>query len=160
MTSEPAPRALEQLVGSWTTEATHPSLPGSVVRGTVAVEWLEGERFLIHRSRSEHPAFPDAISILGFAGSDRVGDATGNRPTANGAPELTMHYFDSRGVSRVYDTSIDKHAWCISRVAPGFSQRFIGTFADGGDTITGLWRLCEDDIHWSDDLRITYRRVS
>jgi len=34
-------------VGKWTTEATHPAFPGSVVRGQVAFDWLEGEKFLI-----------------------------------------------------------------------------------------------------------------
>lgn len=41
----------------------------------------------------------------------------------------------------------------------GTSQRFTGTFANGGNTIDGLWQLCEDDVHWNDALAITYRRV-
>jgi hypothetical protein len=40
---------------------------------------------------------------------------------------------------------------------PWFSQ-FTGSFADGGDTIASRWQLCRDDIHWDDDLPITYRR--
>ena len=27
-----------------------------------------------------------------------------------------------------------------------------------GDTIVGQWQLCRDDLHWADDLQITYRR--
>ena len=69
-----------------------------------------------------------------------------------------MHYYDSRGVFRAYDTSATADSWRIWRNAPGFSQRFTGTFADGGDTIAGLWQLCEDDVNWADDLQITYRR--
>jgi hypothetical protein len=34
----------------------------------------------------------------------------------------------------------------------------MGTFNDGGNTMAGLWRACEDDVHWADDLQITYRR--
>jgi len=41
-----------------------------------------------------------------------------------------------------------------SRLAPGFSQRFTGTFASDGHTIDGLW----DDVNWKNDLQITYRR--
>lgn len=44
------------------------------------------------------------------------------------------------------------------RTAPGFSQRFTGTFADGGDTIVGRTELCQDDTHWEYDLQIIYRR--
>ncbi len=30
-------------MGTWTTEGTHPAVPGVVVRGTATIEWLEGE---------------------------------------------------------------------------------------------------------------------
>jgi hypothetical protein len=69
-----------------------------------------------------------------------------------------MHYFDSRGVSRVYEMSIDDAEWRIWRNAPGFSQRFTGSLAEGGNTVVGRWQLNEDDVHWNDDLAITYRR--
>jgi hypothetical protein len=71
-----------------------------------------------------------------------------------------MHYFDSRGVFRVYEVSIDDKAWRCWRDAPGFSQRFTGNFAEDGDSISGCWQLSRDDVHWDDDLRITYRRRS
>lgn len=158
MTTEPALELLNRLVGTWTTEATHPLLPGVIVRGTVTVEWLEGERFLIHRGRTEHPDFPDAISIIGFTEHDRIDKSANADATAAGKPQLTLHYFDSRGVFRLYDASIDDRSWQYWRQAPGFSQRFTGTFAEGGDVIVGMSQLCEDDVHWKDDLEITYRR--
>jgi hypothetical protein len=71
---------------------------------------------------------------------------------------LSMHYFDSRGVCRVYDTLIDADTWRLWRHAPGFSQTFVGEFADDGDTVLGLWRMCTDGANWSDDLRVVYRR--
>jgi hypothetical protein len=157
MTPETALKLLAKLVGTWSTEATHPALPGVVVRGTAAAEWLEGGRFLIQRTRTEHPDFPDAISIIGFTDRDRV-DGSGAAPAAHAEQQLSMHYFDSRGVFRLYDASIDQAAWHYQRVAPGFSQRFTGTFADGGDTIVGVSQLCRDDVHWIDDLKISYRR--
>jgi hypothetical protein len=158
MTSEPSLRAFNRLLGTWTTEATHPAFPGSVVHGTANVEWLEGERFLIHRARTDHPDFPDSISIIGFADRDRVDNAPGRDPAAAREPQLSMHYYDSRGVFRVYSVGIDAESWRIWRDAPGFSQRFTGTFADGGDSLVGRWQLCTDDSHWEDDLQITYRR--
>jgi hypothetical protein len=151
MTAEQTLKLLERLVGIWVTEATHPALPGVVVHGTTTIEWLEGKQFLIVRGRSGHPDFPDSVSILGFTDRDRA-DAT------HTASQLTMHYFDSRGVFRLYTAAIDETTWRYSREAPGFSQRFTGTFADDGATIVGRSQLCEDDVHWNDDLAITYRR--
>ena len=158
MTSDPTLELLNRLVGTWTTQATHPTVPGVVVHGTAIIEWLEGERFLIHRARTDHPDFPDAISIIGLTGRDRIDSATGTPPMAAGTSQLRMHYFDSRGVFRVYEVSMDDASWRLWRDAPGFSQRFTGTLADRGDTIVGRWQLCRDDLHWDDDLEITYWR--
>ena len=157
MTKSPLLKPLERLVGSWTTEATHPAMPGVVVRGTVVVEWLEGEQFLLHRARTDHADFPDALSVIGDDEQDRADDAAPARD--HGEPRLSMHYFDSRGVFRLYQASADEQAWRFWRDSPGFSQRFTGTFADGGDTIVGVSQLREDDDRWNDDLKITYRRA-
>jgi hypothetical protein len=130
---------LDALVGNWTIEATHPSVPGTVVHGESRFEWLEGGRFLIQRSRNEHPDFPDSIAIIGV-----VDDA------------LSMHYYDSRGVHRIYDVAVDESTWRLARDAPGFSQRLAATIE--GDTIAGTWQLSRDGSTWDDDLAITFRR--
>jgi hypothetical protein len=158
MKAHPKLQLLNQLLGVWTTEGTHPAVPGVVVHGTTTFEWLEGERFLIVRSNTDHPDFPDGISIIGDTGHDRE-SAEGDVMTSHAANEpLRMQYFDSRGVFRVYDVDIDEAAWRWRRESPGFSQQFTGTFADDGDTILGQSQLRRDDIHWADDLRIIYRR--
>ena len=158
MTTEPALKRLNRLVGTWTTEATHPASPGLVVHGTAEITWLEGERFLIYRARTDHPQFPDSISIVGIMDRDRAEDAQTTASKLAAPRRLCMNYFDSRGVSRVYDMSIEDGVWRIWRNAPGFSQRFTGTFADDGDTVDGRWELCQDDVNWEKDLAITYRR--
>lgn len=158
MRPDPALEALDLLAGSWTTQATHPALPGVVVHGTAVIEWLEGKRFLVIRARNDHPDFPDSISIVGFTERDRVGERSDAEPSTPGTTQMHMHYFDSRGVSRVYEASIDDKTWRLQREAPGFSQSFTGTFAPDGGTITGRWQLRQDDVHWEDDLEITYRR--
>ena len=135
-------KSLAALVGEWVTEAAHPMLPGTVVRGRATFEWLEGEQFLVVRTRNEHELFPDAASIIG------------------NTEGLHMHYFDSRGVHRIYTVGFEKNAWKWWRDQPGFSQRFTGTFEDGGRTIEGLSQLCEDGSTWKDDLAITYRRLT
>lgn len=151
---DPELERLDQLVGTWDLQATHPSIPGLVVRGTAEVAWLEGQRFLVHRANMEHPDFPSSISILGRMDRDRVADAH----TGAGEPRLCMHYFDSRGLFRVFELSVGRDAWSLERLAPGFSQRFRGTFVEGGGLIEGRWQLCGDHAHWRDDLEITYRR--
>lgn len=135
----------------------HPLMPGVVVRGTVVIEWLDGRRFLSHRARTDHPDFPDALSIIGDMNHDRVDEAAHALPEVNAAG-LRLHYFDSRGVFRVFDTSVDERAWRYWNEAPGFSQRFTGTFEDGGNTIVGRCQLRQTDGVWKDDLAITYRR--
>ena len=140
-TQTPEVQKLQALVGEWTTEATHPALPGTVVHGRAVFEWLEGEQFLVQRSWADHPDFPDVIAIIGVTEG------------------LSMHYFDSRGVHRVYATSLDDGVWRFWRDASGFSQRFTGTFGDGGDTISGVAQLSRDGSTWEDDLEITFRRV-
>jgi hypothetical protein len=149
---DPALEPLGRLVGTWATEATHPAMPGTIVRGTIEVSWLEGERFLIHRARTDHPAFPDAIAILGIMDRDRAEGAAGG--------PLHMHYFDSRGVFRDYEASADDVAFKFWRIAPGFSQRFTGTYADDGATIVGRSEICREGSRWDDDLAITYRQLS
>jgi hypothetical protein len=135
--------ALSVLIGVWAIEAKHPAYPTTVVPGHTTFEWLEGHRFLIQRSWAEHPDFPDSISVIGVTDE-----------------ELSMHYFDSRGVHRVYRLGLSDGTLRIWREAPGFSQRFAGTVGGDGQTISGLWELSRDDgSTWDDDLEIEFRRL-
>jgi hypothetical protein len=133
--------------------ATHPAFPGKNIPGSSQFEWLDGEQFLIVRSHTDHPDFPDAISI--------IGDTDG----------LRMHYFDSRGVHRLYEVTIADDGWTVSmdRNAPNrsfaassapFSQRLTYAIGDGDREISGASQLCEDGKTWTDDLAITLRRTS
>jgi Pyridoxamine 5'-phosphate oxidase len=121
--------------------ATHPVLAGAVVRGHVTFEWLDGRRFVIQRWRYDHPDVPDAVAVTGVTGG-----------------QLSMHYFDYRGVYRVYGVSLAEDTWRFWRDAPGFSQRFTGILSDDGTTIAGQGQLSRDGSVWEDDLAITYRR--
>jgi hypothetical protein len=132
----------KRLVGTWETEATHPGLPGAVIRGQATFEWLDGHKFVIWRSHYDHPEIPDAIAIIGVTGG-----------------RLSMHYFDVRGVYRVFAVSLDEHQWRFWGDTDGFNQRFTCTLSDDGNTIKGLGELSSDGSSWEDDLAITYRRV-
>ena len=134
-------RSLNALVGEWTSEATHPAFPGLVVTGSATVAWLEGDRFLLQRTQTDHPDFPDALSVLGETDEGFV-----------------SHYFDSRGVHRIYRLSFNDGVWRLWRDEPGFSQRFAGTFDDDGNRIVGVWELSNDGLSWKRDLEVTFTR--
>jgi hypothetical protein len=131
----------DALVGAWEIEATHPAFPSTVVHGTAEFEWLEGQRFLLQRSRTDHPDFPDSLIVYG---ADEEG--------------VSMNYFDSRGVHRIYQVSLSDGVWRMWRHSPGFSQTFSGRLSADGNTIEGRWKLSRDDSTWDDDLAITFRR--
>jgi hypothetical protein len=59
------------------------------VSGQATFEWLEDQPFLIQRSHYDHPEIPDAIAVIGII---------------DGKP--SMHYFDPRGVHRVFAVDI------------------------------------------------------
>jgi hypothetical protein len=134
---------LRALAGTWTTEGAHSLLPDAAIHGETTFEWLDGERFLVMRSHYDHPEIPDAITVTGVVDE-----------------QLTMHYFDSRGVHRVYSVEMSADTWRFWRDDPGFSQEFTGTFSEDGDTITGRGRSSRDGAKWDDDVALTYRRMT
>lgn len=145
---EPDPRVklepFEALIGEWELELTHRMLEGTVVRGRSSYEWLEGGRFLIQRAANEHPDFPDSICVIGVM---------------EGEDDLSMQYFDSRGVHRVYAIGFDGRELTMERDAPGFAQRASAKLSDDGATLAGAWQLNEGDQGFKEDLAFTYRRA-
>lgn len=125
-------------------EIVHPLAPSGIIRGRATFEWLGNRSFLIHRWEVEHPDFPDGIAVIG---RDDSGEA------------WVMHYFDSRGVHRVYATSFRDDQWAIWRVSPGFSQRFTGVLSADGQTISGRWEKSEDGVAWEHDFDTMYRKA-
>ena len=92
---------LDAFVGEWTME--NPFAEG--LHAKCVFEWLQGEQFLIQRWEVDHPDAPDGIAIIGFD-ADKGGYA--------------QHYFDSRGVARVYEMSFEDGVWKLWRdSAPG-----------------------------------------
>jgi hypothetical protein len=105
-----------------------------------------GRTWLIQRWHVDLPEAPDGIAIIG---------------ASDGGPEpLRQHYFDSRGVERIYEMSFDGREWRMWRDEPNpFPQRFIGTLDDEGTTITGRWEKREDGADWDTDFALVYRKA-
>lgn len=131
---------LQPLVGEWEAIVDHPSIERPV-RGRMTVEPLERGGYLIQRSVMDDPVFPAAVSVIG--------------PT-------TMHYFDSRGIARVYDITLEGGALTIERSGPDqdFAQRYTGRFNDDGTTLQGAWEIDEDGTGLVHDFDLTYRRTA
>ena len=136
-------QALEPLVGEWTTEVR---LPGSdeVIRGRTSFEWLEGGGYLIQRSVMDDPVFPRGVMVIGP-------DTSGER--------VVQHYFDSRGVARVYDIGFEDGVLRLSRDDPDFAQRYSGRLSVDGRTVDGAWELCRDGETWEHDFDLSYTRA-
>lgn len=138
------PEDWQILVGTWSIDASHAMLAGEEIRGEMTFEWLDGHRLLIQRSRYDHPDIPDAIALVGV-----IDD------------EMSMHYYDSRGVHRIFSLSFVEGTLRCERSAPApdFSQRLTLTVSGDGNTITGQGELSRDGTSWQGDLAITYRRI-
>jgi hypothetical protein len=76
----------------------------------------------------------------------------------------TQHYFDSRGVVRLYAMTFADGVWTLTRESPDFTpldfrQRFTGRFGADGNTISGAWEKGRDGGEWEHDFALTYRRA-
>src|SRR5207247_6615644 len=86
---DPALESLKAFVGEWSMEADFPGTPPGDVRGRTTFEWMTGERFLVQRWEVPHPDAPDGIAVITLSGEGYL-----------------QHYFDSRGVARLYEMSV------------------------------------------------------
>ena len=137
---------LDALIGEWTMEATPPGGPRWPGEARARFEWLEGRTFVIQRWTVDLPEAPDGIAIIG----------AGDEPDS-----FRQHYFDSRGVARIYEMTLRDGIWRLWRDAPDpFPQRFSATFSEDGATIKGRWEKAEDGLTWETDFDLTYRRVT
>jgi hypothetical protein len=146
----PALERLAVFVGEWSMVAEFKNVPPSDVGARVVFEWMSGKRFLIQRWEVPVPEAPDGIAIIGAD------------PESDG--NFLQHYFDSRGVARVYKMSLSDGVWKLCRDSPDFSpldfsQRYTGTFTDEGTTISGAWEICHDGTTWEHDFDLTYTKV-
>jgi hypothetical protein len=142
------------LVGDWALEAKFPGQEPSGAAGGVMVrsrfEWALDGQFLLQRTEVPIPEAPDSLAIV----------VPGPRPGG-----YTQHYYDSRGVVRLYTMSFTGGVWTLTRESPDFSpldfrQRFTGTFSADGNTITGGWeKSAANGGDWEHDFALTYRRV-
>ena len=141
--------SLAPFIGDWTVEADFPEMDTSGMRASTSFGWLFDRRFVVQRSEIDMPEAPDGHMVI---------TPDPRRPGA-----FRQHYFDSRGVVRLYDMTFDGRIWTLARTEPDFTplefhQRFTGTFNDDGDSIDGQWETSPDGSNWELDFGLTYRR--
>jgi hypothetical protein len=139
---------LEPFVGEWRIEAPAFSLaPELADKARVSFAWTLGGAFLLQRSSIPVPEAPDGLSVIG--------------PDSGGG--YTQHYFDSRGIARLYVMTFDGRGWTLERHSQDFSplafhQRWIGAFNADASTIAGRWETSQDGHVWELDFELVYRR--
>ncbi|AYC41670.1 hypothetical protein [Streptomyces griseorubiginosus] len=137
---------LRVLVGEWVVEAEFPGQEPAA--GRCVFEWEVGGRFLVQWMRAPEPA-PQSMAVVSVEPD-------------SGA--YTQHYFDSRGVVRVYAMTFDGEVWQLLREEADFTplsfrQRFTGRLSADGDSIHGVWERSKDaSAEWETDFGLTYRR--
>jgi hypothetical protein len=136
--------SLRELAGEWELAV---DLPGATdVRGHVLFEMM-GD-VLVQRTTVPVPEAPDSCCLVVTA------DDGG----------YVQHYFDSRGIARLYAMTFDGRTWTLERTKPDFSplgtcQRFTGSISGDGTAIDGEWQSSDDGQEWTRDFRLTYVRV-
>ncbi len=135
--TNPALKNLSRLVGKWDVELIFPADPASKTHVQAAFNWLEEGAFLV-----EHLA--TSTWIMGPDGSTET---------------YSTLYHDERGVSRVYQMSLNGNLWKLWRNSPDFSQRFEGKFSKDDHTITAHWEKSSDGSTWEHDFDLTYTKV-
>lgn len=140
-------RQLDALVGEWVVEADFPGLEAPP--GRCVFDWTLDGRFLVQRTEAPSPA-PASMAVIA------------PEPETGG---YIQHYYDSRGIVRLYAMTFTDGVWQLLRDKPDFSplafrQRFVGRVGAHGDTISGVWeRGSADGLDaWERDFGLVYRR--
>ena len=136
---------LDVLVGEWTQQVTGHGDPTGTDHLRVGA-----------RRRLPPPAVDAPAALPGEPGAS---SSTTSRPAT-----FRQHYFDSRGVTRLYRMTFSGSDWTLLRTEPDFSelsfaQRYIGTIADDGRSVDGRWEQSHDGGEtWEPDFGLRFER--
>jgi hypothetical protein len=142
---------LDALVGRWTVQ---PKVEGV---GTAWTEFAWQDDGLFLRQISDADTMPSTAPQAWRENAPFPTTAVIGLDDAE--DEFTMLYADARGVHRVYRMTLADGVWTMWRYAPGFDQRFTGTFSADGDTVEARWEMSEDGVTWTLDFELIYTRV-
>ncbi|WKA59314.1 hypothetical protein QWY16_03935 [Planococcus shenhongbingii] len=140
-------KRMDFFIGNWNMEVIHPHIQPSPISGQTNFRWLD-EKYVIQRTHINKSEFPDNTIIYDC-----------NPDTG----QYLMHYFDSRGVTRLYSMNLENGVWKWWRNTADFSplkfqQRFTGEVDDTGKTIRSLLEKSDDGVNWERDFEVVYRK--
>ena len=129
--------ALDRLLGIW--ECTmHHSAMSEPVTGRQRYERVLDGTFVLQHYTYDHPDLPGAMALLS---DDRY------------------HYFDVRGIARVFELDVDEAGWSMIRLDDNFSQRSTARFR-GPDVVESIEEVSHDNgVTWQPDFTMAYQRV-
>jgi hypothetical protein len=128
---------LDRLLGTWDITMHHVAMTEPVA-GRQRFERVLDGAFVLQHWTYHHPDFPDAMALWST-------DA--------------CHYFDVRGVVRVFDLTLGEDGWSMVRLDDEFAQRHAARF-DGDDRIETHGELSHDrGKSWQHDFTMTHARV-
>jgi hypothetical protein len=130
--------ALDRLLGTWEVTMHHSDMPEPVT-GRQRYERVLDGAFVLQHWTYDHPDFPDAMALLS---------------------ENRYHYFDVRGITRVFELEVDDGGWSMINLDEEFSQRQTARFR-GPNVIDSTGERSYDAcVTWQPDYRMTYQRVT
>lgn len=145
---------LDIFVGVWAMEARFPGAPAAAdADGPLArsvFEWILQGRYLAQRTEISVPEAPDSLAIVA---------------RGPGEGSYTQHYYDSRGVTRLYAMTFRDGMWTLVRESPDFSaldfaQRYTGRFSPDGNRVDGAWEIRRAGTDWALDFELSYVRLT
>ncbi|MGH2586327.1 MAG: hypothetical protein ACRDJE_15545 [Dehalococcoidia bacterium] len=128
---------LDRLLGTWDFTMHHSAMSEPVTGRQRYEGVLDGAFVLLHWTY-DHPDFPDALALLS---DDRC------------------HYFDVRGIIRVFNLKIDDAGWSMIRLDEDFSQRYTARFS-GPDVMESTGEMSHDGgTTWQPDFTMRWQRI-
>jgi len=129
--------ALDRLLGTWEFTMHHSAISEPVSGRQRYERVLEGA-FVLQHWTYDRPDFPDAMALIS---------------------EDRYHYFDVRGITRVFDFDVDNAGWSMIRLDEDLSQRSTARFR-GPDVMESTGEVSHDNgVSWQPDFTMTYQRV-
>lgn len=138
-------KIFEPWIGVWKTVGSHGMIPNTTLHGSTKFSWHESGAFILVKSMiEEEVGIPAGVAII--SSDDKLGS-------------FGMNYYDERGVSRIYNVSIEGNVLKWWRDAPEFSQRNTLTISEDKMTIVGEGEISKTGSNWERDLDLTYSKV-
>jgi hypothetical protein len=128
---------LDRLLGSWEFTMQHSAM-SEPVTGRQRYERVLDGAFVLQHWTYDHPDFPDAMALLS---------------------EERYHYFDVRGIVRIFDLEVDDSGWSMTRLDEDFSQHSAARFR-GPDVMEVTGEISRDTgTTWQPDFTMICHRI-